>query len=228
MIQSRITDYFSKEWVYESPKQKITRIIKELNDGLYKEASIRIESSEYNDNPYKDSIEDSDVILLCKALKKNPQVKNVVFYLQNVGDKSLINLSKINTLDSVSISCGDFGIIGAEYLAKAPLKYLYLEGGNIFHYKDGDRRDYNEIKPFIQALIENKTIKELDLSNSFIYDELVIKLIENTKTIKSFYLDRKGFNKELFKDLHIKQQEMHIYTDEEIVLLGDEMQDNNT
>lgn len=222
MLQSKITDY-----VYESPKQKITRIIKELNDGLYKESFIEIASSEYNEDPYKDSIEDSDVILLCEALKKNPQVNCVVFYLQNVGDEGADALSNVNTLKTIHISCGILGVLGGCSLASSKVKTLVIEGCYIFYDKN-ENRIGEESNKFIKALIKNETIQNLRLTGTYIYEDLLIELIENTKSIKSLHLDKRGFSKEFFKDLHINQQEMHIHTNEEIILLGNDMQDNNT
>jgi hypothetical protein len=229
MPQLKITDYFGEKWVYESPKQKITRIIKELKSGSYKDTSIRIESSEYNDDPYKDSVEDSDVVLLCEALKNNPHVKEIVFYLQKVGNEGAKALAEIDTLEDVFISFGELGVEGGCALAKSKLKFLGIERCYIF-YDDRKEEDVEDAEDFIASLINNKTIKGLRLTNTYIDDDLLVKLIENTKTIEFLYLGKIDFNEELFKGLNISQEKMHISDcrEDNMVLLGEEIQESNT
>ena len=208
-------------------KEKFKRILEQLNNGSYKKTSIRIESYEDSEESLQNAIGDEEVILLGEALKKNPHVEKISLILQDVGDKGAQALAEVDTIKDINIYCGTLGVLGGCALAQSNLKGLTIEGCNIF-YDENDHRVGEEAKKFIEALINNKTIEELKLDSTFIYKKLLIELIKNTKSIHSLYLDGRSFNKELFKDLHISQKEMHIYArDEEIILLGDEIQDNN-
>ena len=211
--------FIGKRPKYETPKEKTARIIKELNEGSYEETSIKIESSDYDEDYREKGIGDEEVMLLCGALKDNPHINEISLMLQNVGDEGAKALAKISALKDIFIGYENITALGGCALAQSELTSLSIYGGHIFINQEDEEAEGGE--EFIDCLIKNKTIEKLELMNTYMDDNLLIKLIENTTTIKSLYLGRKDFKQELFRDLHISQEEIHIYADEEIVLFGE-------
>ena len=118
----------------------LKRVLEQLNDGSYKETSIKIEADETDDEILINIMNDEQVILFCEALKRNPHVKEITFFLQDIGDKGAEALSKIDTLEKVDIYGGKIGISGACALAKTKLKMLSLAGNHI-PYDKNDKKN---------------------------------------------------------------------------------------
>lgn len=141
--------------------------------------------------------------------------------MQNVGDEGAKALATVDTLEDIAIHLGTLGVSGGCALAKSKITVLTIYGCYIFYDKN-DNKIGDDAKKFIDFLIENKTIETLYLNNTCIYDDLLVKLIEKTKSIKSLYLEKNACDNELFKELCISQKEMYVHLGEETILLGEE------
>lgn len=207
-------------------KEQFKNILQKLKSGQYQENEIVIASDETPES-FQRSMEDDDIILLCEALKNNPHIKTLELFLQRIGDEGAKALAQVDTLEDVSICCGILGVPGGVALARSKLKALTIEGSYIFYDQDDNKIGAEAIE-FIEALIENKSIEELKLSDRYIDLDLLIKLIERTTSIKKLYLHKSSFNRELFQDLKINQEEMYITNciDDDIILLGNTQEDS--
>lgn len=222
MPQSKITDYFLN--IENFPQEYLKRVLQQLNKGSYKDSSISLLSSEFTEGSLESAIGDEEVILLCEALKKNPHVKKVVFYLQNVGNEGVKALVSVDTIEELFFFYGQIKYEGAMALAKSKIKTLGIAGDDIF-YDPNDIKEIDKDKTFIKTLVKNKNITNLSLIKTDLGKNLLIELIENTKSITELYLREDEINAEDIKDLHISQKEMQIYAGEEIVLFGEGFQE---
>lgn len=199
MPQLKITDYFTSK--KNLPDEQFKRVLEQLNDGSYKETSIKIEADETDDEILINIMNDEQVILFCEALKRNPHVKEITFFLQDIGDKGAEALSKIDTLEKVDIYGGKIGISGACALAKTKLKMLSLAGNHIPYDKNDKRINKEKELSFIASLIDNNTIETLILDGTYICAESISELISRNKTIKFLSLIGNGLEDECLKSI---------------------------
>src|ERR1700753_1302089 len=63
------------------------------------------------------ALDDNKVILLTNALKKNPDIKIIDLFCNNIEDEGAIALAKVNTLEELSLYDNRIGIKGSIALA---------------------------------------------------------------------------------------------------------------
>jgi Leucine-rich repeat (LRR) protein len=129
------------------------------------------------------ALDDNKVILLVNALKKNPNIKIIDLFCNNIGDTGAVALAEVNTLEEVSLYDNKIEVKGAIALANSNLKKLDLSD-NFIAYK----KTSSEITDMTNAFVANKTIAELNLYNCYVPDEMAAQIIRNNKTIKKLDL----------------------------------------
>lgn len=178
---------------YESPRrstlEKFTELIRQLEAGKYSASKLSLKTGYLDEEDEADRIGDEGAILLFKALKKNPHVKELELINQNITAVGAKAIAEIDSLEEVNLYLNDIGANGAVALVRGKLKVLNIEGTRIASEdEEGFITNHEEISILIRAIIENKTIKELNLSGNYIPDEYIAQLIAGNRTIEKLEL----------------------------------------
>jgi Ran GTPase-activating protein (RanGAP) involved in mRNA processing and transport len=145
------------------------------------------EWEEQSDYIYR--LTDSHIHLLVNALKKNPSITSLNLSGNAIKDEGAIALATVSSLKELDISDNEITVKGAEALAKSNLQKLSLQDTSIF-YSEYSNEKYRQFESMINALINNKTIIELNLYCLYIPDTLIVKLIGENNTIKTLSISR--------------------------------------
>lgn len=172
-----------------STLEKFTEVIKQLEAGKYTTNKICLETGYLDEEDAADRIGDEGAILLCKALKKNSHVKELELINQNITAVGAKAIAEIDNLEEVNLYLNGIGANGAVALVRGKFKVLNIEGTQIASEdEEGFITNHEEISILIRAIIENKTIKELNLSGNYIPDEYIAQLIAGNNTIEKLEL----------------------------------------
>jgi Leucine-rich repeat (LRR) protein len=162
--------------------------------------TVELGSGFFDEEPFEEKLNDDDIILLSNALAKNSSITNVSLIAQNFGDRGATALATIKHLRKLDLWGCEVKVAGATALAKSNLEILNLRENHIV-YNEENINDYELFSNMIDAFISNKTIKQLDLSSSYIPSKLIARLIAKNDTIKELSLNHCYLTDEALQDI---------------------------
>lgn len=137
-----------------------------------------------------DRLNDEQIILLAKALRKNPSITKLELDGNNIEDAGAIALAGISSLEELQLYGNNITPVGAEALGKSTLKILSLEA-NTMGITLKTKEEYDNIVKMMKAFINNKTIVNLNFAVcGSIPDEIMAQLIGSNTTIKELVTSR--------------------------------------
>lgn len=174
-------------------KEEFKELLARLNNNNFPESSLEIFTDFFDLKAFDERIGDKEAVLLAKALRKNPHITKVSVINQTITDEGVIALSEVDSLEELDLTSNRIGSLGVISLAKTSIKILNLRG-NL-----GTKKEEEELLPVIEALIENKTIIDLNLEGTYILENLLAELINGNNTIRILRLSHNYLTDETLK-----------------------------
>lgn len=149
-------------------------LLNKISTNVYTQTTLRISTDLFYEEAEEYRLKDEQGLLLTTAIKKNHYIVEVDLSGNNLTDVSAIALASIKSLKILNLAYNNITAKGVISLATSTITKLYLQGNDIV---------IDDVA-LIDALIQNKTITELNLHSSWCLDEMIAKLIRCNTTIQ--------------------------------------------
>jgi len=159
-------------------RKEFDKLLKQIADNTYCYSNLELTT----DFLYHLLHADNDKIIkeLSNALKQNSYIKKLSLVYQNIKNDGAIALAEVDALEEINLGHNGIYPSGVAAIVQNNIKILSLEHNNFIFNGQQDEKVFEMIK----ILNQNKTLTELNLSQTLIANHYLTEIFANNTTIK--------------------------------------------